>query len=335
MIDKVVLKVEIAANTTFELAERLEELAARNKLQKCSVGNAVYYKSTDEAKFSGLYLQTKGGRLQIKCSLHKQYSLRVLGRLDNSGQFTMRNAVWTINTLFDEIGIEPNSGFVTYYEIGLNIATDRPPVEYIELIRAIGNSKEKEAFNDANFRKNRQKTTEKSKTLKKFFKVYDKGFEMSDRKRQPHDDDPYILRLETVQKRQKIKVTDFFSPSHLNKIAATFIRDWRSVEFEKGFQAAKGTHPSQQARARLILSLGMDGYLAKISEQFNKNELTPKGYRTAREFARDWPKHKNNYSLITNELESEYREKLEANFQTMGKMPISAQNGKNQNIDNQ
>ena len=323
MIDKVVLNVDISVNTTFELAERLEELAARNKLQKCNIGNAVYYQGSEEAKFSGLYMQTKGGRLQIKCSLHKQYSLRVLGRLDNSGQFTMRNAIWTINTLFEEIGIEPNSGFVTYYEIGLNIPTDRPPIEYIELIRAIGNSKEKEAFNDANFRKNRQKTTEKSKTLKKFFKVYDKGFEMSDRKRQPHDNDPYILRIETAYKRQKIKVTDFFSPSHLNKIAAIFIKDWRTVEFERIFQAAKGTHPSQKEKARLILSIGIDEFKNLINEQKQRGELSERNYRTAREFARDWNEHKKNYSLIPSELENEYHKKLEALFETMGKMTVS------------
>lgn len=324
MIDKVVLKVDISVNTTFELAKRLEELAARNKLQKCSIGNTVYYQSNDEAKFSGLYLQTKGGRLQIKCSLHKQYSLRVLGRLDNSGQFTMRNAIWTINTLFEEIGIEPSSGFVTYYEIGLNIPTDRPPIEYIELIRAIGNSKEKEAFNDANFRKNRQKTTEKSKTLKKFFKVYDKGFEMSDRKRQPHDNDPNILRIETAYKRQKIKVTDFFSPSHLNKIAALFIRDWRTVEFERKMQAAKGTRASQEEKARLILTIGIDDFIKLINDQKQRGSLSEKKYRTAREFARDWNEHKNNYSLIPSELENEYHKKLEALFETMGKMTISA-----------
>ena len=35
----------------------------------------------------------------------------------------------------------------------------------------------RELFNDANFEKNRQKTTEKSKNIKKVFKIYDKGFE--------------------------------------------------------------------------------------------------------------------------------------------------------------
>ena len=313
MIDKVVLSVDIS--TPFkDLAERLEELAERNKLQKCNEGKTVYYKSTTEAKLSGLYLQTKGDKLQIKCSLHKQFYYRLFGRLDNSGQFTLYNAKWMINTLFEEIGLDPKSGFVTHYEIGLNIPTDRPPMEYIGLIRGIG---EKAFFIDANFKLCRQKTTDKSRTIRKFFKVYDKGFEMSDRKRQPHDNDPKILRIETVFRREKIRVTEFFSQKHLNKIATLFIKDWRSVEFDRIIIGAKGTRAEQKERAKIILSLGIEAYTNLINEQRQSGKLSERNYRTAREFARDWNGHKNNYSLITSALEKEYREKLERIFRKM------------------
>ena len=318
MIDKVVLSVEISVNTTFaDLAERLEDLAERNKLQKWNNGETVYYESTDEAKLTGLYLQTKGGRLQIKCSLHKQYSLRTLGSLDNSGQFTMRNAVWIKNKLFEEIGLDPKGGFVTYYEIGLNIPTDRPPVEYLQLVKTIGGDQVKPVFIDANYKIVRQITTEKSRTIKKFFKMYDKGFEMSDRKRQPHDTDPNILRIETAYKRQKINIEDFFTVAHLNKIAALFIKDWRGVEFKRQIQAPKGTNAIQEARAQLIFEIGIDGFKRLIYDQRQKGELSERKYRTAREFARDWDKIKGGFSLIPSKLENEYREKLEALFQTM------------------
>lgn len=321
MIDKVVLSVDISTPCK-DLAERLEELAARNKLQKCSEGKTVYYKSTPEAKITGLYLQTKGDKLQIKCSLHKQFYYRLFGSLDNSGQFTMYNAKWMINTLFEEIGIEPKSGFVTHYEIGLNIHTDHPPMEYIGLIEGIG---EKEFFMDANFKRCRQKTTDKSRTIRKFFKVYDKGFEMSDRKRQPHDHDPNILRIETVFRREKIKVTEFFSKKHLNKIAALFIKDWRGVEFKKQLQARKGTNEGQKARAQLILEIGLDDFKRLIYDQRQKGELSERNYRTAREFARDWDKLKGDYSLIPSALEKEYREKLESAFKKVNDVDIVTQ----------
>ena len=321
MIDKVVLSVDIS--TPFkDLAERLEELAERNKLQKCNEGKTVYYKSTPEAKLSGLYLQTKGDKLQIKCSLHKQFYYRLFGSLDNSGLFTMYNAKWMINTLFEEIGIDTKSGFVTHYEIGLNIPTDRPPLEYIGLIKAIG---EKEFFIDANFKRCRQKTTDKSRTIRKFFKVYDKGFEMSDRKRQPHDNDPNILRIETVFRREKIKVTEFFSKKHLNKIATLFIKDWRSIEFQKEVRAAKGTRAIQKARAKVILSIGIEAYETQILEQFKGEEMTAKEYRTDREFARDWNEHKKHFTLIPSALENEYREKLESTFKKMNDADIVTQ----------
>ncbi|MCQ2301994.1 MAG: hypothetical protein MJZ94_05145 [Bacteroidales bacterium] len=315
MIDKIIMNVDITIDTDFEnLEEKLEELAARNKLQKWNNGKTVYYESTQEAKMMGLYMKTKGGKLKINCSLHKQFYLMVFGRLDNSGQFTMYNAKWMINNLFEEIGIEQENGFITQYEIGLNIPTDRPPMEYIGLIRGIG---EKPFYIDAYFKKNRQKTTDKSRTIRKYFKVYDKGFEMSDRKRQPHDNDPNILRIETVYRREKIKITEFFSKKHLNKIANLFIKDWRTVEFEREIRGAKGTRTDQTARAKQILSIGIESYMNLINEQRKKGELSERNYRTAREFARDWNEHKKHFKLITSELEKEYREKLEIIFKKM------------------
>lgn len=323
MIDKIVINVPLSANTD------IEALAERNKLQKCSSGNTVFWQSQDEAKIIGLYMRIKERKMQIKCSLHKQFYFRTLGSLDNSGQFTLSNAKWMIKTLFEEIGIEPKSGFITYYEIGLNIPTDRPPIEYIESAKSIGGNRirgksEKETFIDANFKKNRQKTTDKSRTIRKFFKMYDKGFEMSDRKRQPHDNDPNILRLETVFRRQKINIEDFFNDKNLNKIAIKFNQDWRSVEFEKSLKAEKGTRTTEKERASLIFKLGIDGYKSIIHQQLKSGKITPKMYRVNREFARDWSEHKKDYSLIQSELEKEYREKFGKLFKTMKDIPIWA-----------
>ena len=77
----------------------------------------------------------------------------------------------------------------------------------------------KEFFNDANFEKNRQKTTEKSKNIKKVFKIYDKGFEARSKRRYC---DENILRIETVYKRQNIGVSEWLSNSNINKMLHIF-----------------------------------------------------------------------------------------------------------------
>lgn len=312
-------KTEFQTNET-----TIDNLVNKHLLEKCKKGDTVYFQSPKEAQLLGIFMQTKGNELEIKCSLHKQYNKKVFGSLDNTGQFTMSNANYIARELVSDFGVDWNKGIVKYFEIGLNIITDRPPIEYIELIRSIGNDGEKEYFNDANYKKNRQKTTEKSKYIRKFFKVYDKGFELSDRKRQPHENDPYILRVETVYRRQKIKVSEFFSKEYVNKITNKFLKDWQSVVFERTMKAAKGTRPSQQARAKQILLLGIDGYKSLISEQLKKGLLTEVGYRTAREFVRDWNEYKKNYLLIPSELEEEFINKFNMIFKVVSEMTISS-----------
>lgn len=89
--------------------------------------------------------------------------------------FTISDAKQIISELLDEWDINPEQVRITYYEVGLNIPVNHDPIEYISLAESIGVLRNKELFNDANFEKNRQKTTEKSKNIKKYSRYMTKG----------------------------------------------------------------------------------------------------------------------------------------------------------------
>ena len=300
---------KVIINTELEAVN----IAKINDLQKWESGNVVRYENKETYKLSGIMISIVKNKVQIKCSLHKLYNKLMTGTLENSGLFTITEARRELYTLFDKIGLEAERARITYFEIGLNIPTNDEPIKYIELMKSITTGKAstttKEMFNDANFRKNRQKTTEKAKTIKKYFKVYDKGFEMSDRKRTEPTDEK-ILRIETVYRRQSVYVPEFFKPDNIDRITRTFYKDWAGVEFERKVTADKGTRQSEIANAEKILSLGRENYLQIIRTELQDEKITAKQYRTIREFIRDWDVNKHKYKLLPSECETEYKEKL-------------------------
>lgn len=303
MFDKMIFNARIAFD------KEALPLAMRNQLQRCAEGDSVFYQSAKQSRFDGVFIKVSRDRVQIKCSLHKTYYKAVFGMLDNSGQFTISNARNALEMLFKTVGLDKDRAKITYFEIGLNIPTKADPLQYIEAINSIGWNNEKELFIDANFKKNRQKTTEKSKNIKKVFKVYDKGFEMADRKRiEPTGVN--ILRIETTYKRQNILVTDFFTPANIDRITRRFYTDWVSVGFTRTITAEKGIKPSQRAKAEKLLHLGREGYLNTAKADFEKGILSEKEYRTIREFIRDWDDNKHLYKATPSDLETEYRKEL-------------------------
>ena len=307
MFDKMIFNIRI------QFDKEAFPIAERNNLQSCMEGKNVYYKSTRIANFEGITMTVKDGKVQIKCSLHKIYYKNVFNELDNSGLFTMDNAVKALDMLFNTIGVDKERAKITYFEIGLNIPTEHEPIQYIELVKSITTGKlkqqQKEMFNDANFKKYRQKTTEKHKNIKKVFKLYDKGFENADRKRTEPTGEK-ILRIETMYRRQSIYVSDFFLPDNISKLAKTFYRDWVNVEFDRTITADKGTRQSEISNAKNVLLLGRDEYLIQVKSDFDKGILTAKQYRTIREFIRDWENNKHKYRALPTKHEKEYKEKL-------------------------
>lgn len=296
-----------------------DEIAKINGLEVWKNGNTTEYKNKENAKFTGIYITIRNNKAQIKCSLHKYYSRLMGNGLENNDMFTITNVRRALNTLFNEIGLKTDKARITYFEIGLNIPTESEPIKYIELIKSITTGKnsrqEKEMFNDANFRKNRQKTTEKVKTIKKYFKVYDKGFEMADRKR-TEPNGLKILRIETVYRRQSKYVNDFFTPANIERITHGFYLDWAGVEFARNIHADIGIKESEKENAKNIIELGREEYLKHIKAQFDAGNITPKQYRIKREFIRDWDSNKHKYRMLPTKEETEYKEKLTKLFNT-------------------
>lgn len=299
-------------NIVVQTGKEALQIAEHNNLEQWKSQNSERYESPEIARTEDVYMSIKNNKLQIKCSLHKQYYKMIYGKLENDGLFTTTEARRALYTLFNMVGVSPNQARITYFEIGLNIPTENEPLQYIELIQSITTGKikkEKEVFQDANFKKDRQKTTERYKSIKKVFKVYDKGFEKADRKRiEPTNEK--ILRIETIYRRQSIYVNDFFATDNLNRLTATFFHDWQGVEFSRGMTAEKGTRTSQIESAKKILLLGRQAYLEQAKQEFNAELLTEKQYRTIREFVRDWDFNKHKYKMLPTKHEIEYKEKL-------------------------
>lgn len=301
MFDKMIFNAQI------DFVRDAERIAARHHLIKCTEGADTYYQSSALSNIEGIWWKIKGRNAQIKCSIHKLFWRSRYGTLDNSRMFTISDAKQIISELLDDWDIDPAKVRITYYEVGLNIPVDHDPIEYISLAESIGVLRSRELFNDANFEKNRQKTTEKSKNIKKVFKIYDKGFEARDKGRSCNGD---ILRIETIYKRQSVSLIDFFSEKSIYNIIHTFYRDWATIEFKRRLSADKGIKSSQIEKAEALLRLGRDEYMQRSYDNWKSGHLSDKQYRTIREFIQSWDEIKHHFKLIPSSHEIEYKTKL-------------------------
>ena len=328
----------------FDISD-IERLAAINKMESYSKGGKTIYQIPDKvSQFCGLWFQIVNHKATLKFSLQKQYFRATYGRLDNSKMFTMAQAKNFIFTFLQQIGIAPDKAKVKYFEIGLNIPVTANPLEYIKAIRTIG-TKEKETFIDANYQKNRQRTTEKTRNLKKVFKIYDKLFEVFDRAKIAYNDNGKggILRVETIYKRQSKPLTALFTNKALQTIAAQFYRDWQSADFDKELATDKGTKDSQRQNAARIYELGIEGFYNEIKTDYKNLKISAKTYRTKREFADNWETNRAKYRFLPTALETEFKAALKENMriaqmidnQPNNKNSKLADMGKNRTFENQ
>ena len=305
MVDKILLKANILPDTDTETIIR------RNCLQACSEGEKTFYQSTEYGRFEGLYIKIRGRKMEVKCSLHKLYYKQVYGVLDNSQMFTMWDMMNSIDILKQRVEISPDATKITYFEIGLNLPVKHPPIEYIKLMRSIGRGG-KIAFIDANFEEDRQKTTEKTKYIKKVFKVYDKGFERRDRvrNRTAPPDPGNVLRLETVYRRQNVSLAEFLTPEYLRRIVGRFFDDWGNVGFDRRICAPKGTREGKREAARRIYAVGVERYTQELREMYEAGTISGVKFRVISDFVREWEAHRGSFTPQTSEYEQEYTEKM-------------------------
>lgn len=287
-------------------------IAEKNNLLHCTEGNKVYFKSNLSGRFEGVSLTIKDGKVTLSCSLHSIYYRQHYGKLDNSGFFSMKLASSMAVKLLDDIGLDRRKTRITSYEVGLNMQMIEEPIKYIEAIQSVECKGEcGEMFNDANYKKNRQKTTEKSKHIRRYFKIYDKDFQMFKEKQIPISG-KNILRIETVCSRQSIMFNDLFNTKNLKELKNRFFSDWDSVAFERVLSFPKGTKKSVRDKAHSILLNGKDVYLSDSKALCQSGKLSKMEMRTIREFCAKWDSVKDSYSLVYSGIESEFRRKVNA-----------------------
>ena len=322
MFDKITILAEDISQGECEHLAKAHRLLARINLQTAEI--LGYYSSTFHSRISGIVITIeckKRINAKITTSLHKYWQRHNYGKLRNDNEFTVSEAKAAFETLLFECGLLIERVKVVYFEIGLNLRVSYDPLSFIELVKygmfqsKNGTHRRKIMFTDANYQIYRQKTTEKHRDIRKYFKIYDKGFEMDGKKRGKHrieaiqkriEEKNNILRIETVYKRHSEKAVTFFTDSNIRRLINWFYLDWKELNFFKKIRAEKGARKSETERAQIIVNIGAEEYRRQINEDLKENRITPKQHRTIREFIRDFEKNGNRFKTIISPQEKEY-----------------------------
>ena len=293
------------------------QITDRNHLQTNSKAGVLYY-DNERLKFAdGFYLRIetkKTKSIKLECSLHKYFNHICTNRQTNYDLFSFGNARNTIEQLTERTDIEVSKLKVTYYEIGLNLFLSKDCREYIDKMQSIGTlDSKKNLYVNPKYKNERIKTTVFHRDIKKVYKVYDKVFEMHDKKRTDAPiENPNILRIETTQKRvEKMTVLDLLKPETVTKLTDQFLNDWRTVQFEQIMEAPKGTHQRKVDLCKEIIKRGQDQVLEMARERLLNGDLTDKRFRAIREFIQnDWLTFKKTIRFKRTDEEIEFREAL-------------------------
>lgn len=298
MIDRFVLAVP--------LARKLWEKVARiNGLAECTERGEVYYTSGKEARFDCIYLTIRGKGVRVSGSLHKFYYRATTGKADNSGIFTMEQAKEAFGILSEKLGVSFDRGVLTSYEIGLNLSVRDNPDEYIKKALSVSRALKPALFEDANYLDNKQKTTRKDKDRRKYYKIYNKTYQV---KKSQGIEIPNTLRIETAYRRQRAELGRLLAKDGAEKIVRAFRRDWESIQFESSYEVRAGVRETQARIAIAILEMGKEAYLQSEESRKEEGTITEKQYRRIREFVRDYEtKHQAKVRRVATKEEIEYR----------------------------
>jgi len=309
MIDKITL-----TKTGLSQPE-IKRIVEYNKLQTNTKAGILYYdnmitKNLEQDK--GVYIRIEpGGRLKIECSLHKYYNetINKLGRV-NYNAFSMLQARETLIKLLNDKQIVIIETNVYYYEIGLNLPLSNDCRTYMDKMKSIGmQGNNREFIPHQRYKDKREKTTLFHKDIRKYYKVYDKVFEMIDRKKEIPRDNDNILRIETVNRRISNQTAEkFFEQNNLNKLKAQFIKDWQTLKFDKILIVPKGTNERKRELCKRILEKGTETVLNNAREQSKTGVISQKTFRGIREFIQnDWDKIKTELRLESTQEEKEFK----------------------------
>lgn len=295
-------------------------LVEKNDLQTNSSDGLVYYdnQATKNLKQQqGVFIRVETNhKLRVECSLQKFYSEISAGERSNYGLFSMPNAKEAIKRLLADKAIAADDLRVYSYEIGLNLTVSKSCRAYLDKLKSIGaTDNERQLYVNPRYKDERVKTTVFHNHTRKYFKVYDKVFEMMDKKRKQLPDGN-ILRIETAYRRlDNCFATDFFSPDNLTKLLESFFRDWRTVQFHQDIVTPKGTGRAKQQLCIELIDKGKETILKQAKERYKNASLTDWEYRNTREFiTKEWDAIKKQIRFIQSDEEKEFRQLLNTSY---------------------
>lgn len=177
MFDKITIRAKVSNDECVHLAQIHHLQSWTNER-----GTQVDYRSSDNyKKFTGISVKIQNNTVTLSTSLHKYWNDRNFGQLRNDNIFTISEAKAAFEMLLFENGLLPQKTKVVLFEIGLNMPVSYDPITFIELVRYLPRKNDikenKIMFIDANYKINRQKTSEKHKDIRRYFKIYDKTWE--------------------------------------------------------------------------------------------------------------------------------------------------------------
>jgi hypothetical protein len=320
MFDKITIRAKV---TDAECAH----LARVHRLQVWvnEDGSKVEYRSSQYSNITGVEVRIARNTATISVSLHKFWNERARGVLRNDDLFTVSAAKAAFGMLLFENGFLPEKTRVVRFEIGLNLPVTHDPITFIEkVLYMTGKDNNRLMFIDANYWINRQRTTAKYRTLRKYFKIYDKKWEMMEKRRggdeamkrrEEGSHGPHVLRIESVYKRHSEPGQTFFSDKNVERLVNRFYVDWKDLFFEKKIRADKGARKSEVDRARFIVNFGKNDLMEKAENEYISGYITAKQYRTIREFVRDWGDNAHRFKVVTSPQEREFKRLLMQEFQ--------------------
>lgn len=301
-------------------AEEVSTVVGWNGLQTNSSNGVEFYDNLatkNLAQQKGVFIRIETNqKLKVECSLHKYFNETNSGDRSNYNLFTMRDAEKAFKHLISEKAIPADDLRVYNYEIGINLNLSKNCRTFLDKMKSVGSiGNEKPLYVNPRYKDERVKTTVFHNHTRKYFKAYDKVFELRDRKKKKIPDGD-ILRIEIAYRRlDKCLAADFFQPDNLNKMVEAFFRDWRTIQFEQDIITPKGTGRARQALCIDIINKGTDAVLKQAKERHINGSLKDWEYRNIREFiTNEWDVIKKQIRFIQSSEEKEFRELLSTNY---------------------
>lgn len=294
MIDNIVMIKNNLSET------EIKSIVTKSRLLEQSVnGLKVYHNGKNKNLEGGFYIKISENKtLKITGSLHKYYTYLSQKKLNNFDSFTMQQAKETMNKLVIDKGFNIENTKVTFYEIGLNLVVDFEPSEILKNVKSIGTiENEKEFFYNPQYKKKTHKNTLTHRDFRIYHKMYDKVFEMQDKRKQPPSE-LKIIRIETAHRRvENTLLTNFLKDENLNLLQKKFFSYWHKLNFFNDVDAPKGTHKSKIELAKEIMHKGKVEVLNTYVNQYKNLVLSAKMYYSIKKFIDNWELDKHSFKV--------------------------------------